>query len=150
MDAFSADLRGFDALERNLQRLPQGLASKVLGPAVRAGGKEILEEARRLAPRGTGFLADEGIVIRRADEAVTVGNFFSKGSVRFVIATVADAFYGMFREFGTVRQAAVPFMRPALESKAARAIDVIKARLWTGIKRIARLQQTANQMGERL
>ena len=40
-----------------------------------------------------------------------------------------DAFYARFVEFGTVKMAARPFMRPAFEAKKGEAVDAIKAYL---------------------
>ena len=40
-----------------------------------------------------------------------------------------DAFYARFVEFGTVKMAARPFLRPAFEAKKGEAVDAIKVYL---------------------
>jgi HK97 gp10 family phage protein len=44
-----------------------------------------------------------------------------------------DPFYWRFQEFGTQHHAAQPFMGPAFDANASRAIDIFKARLKTRI-----------------
>lgn len=64
----------------------------------------IVKEAKRLVPVDTGRLRDS----ITADTKGEAGRSIATGDI------VADAPYAGFVEFGTVRQAPQPFMRPAL------------------------------------
>jgi HK97 gp10 family phage protein len=48
-----------------------------------------------------------------------------------------DFFYGFFDEFGTIHQAAQPYMRPAFDSQAPAALGILGQELWNAIRAAA-------------
>jgi HK97 gp10 family phage protein len=49
--------------------------------------------------------------------------------VRWKAKRKGDPFYGLFQEFGTSKQPAQPFMRPAFEATKDQALAAMQARL---------------------
>lgn len=62
----------------------------------------------------------------------------ASGRVGKTYATGGSTFYWRFKEFGTVKQRAEPFMRPALEDNVDKATSVAVTELNKAIDRIAR------------
>ena len=128
--------QGFDKLDRQLAALTQGFADEELRGALRAGGEIIAEEARRLAPVDTGTLKNSITVMDDRDARIY-------GKVNLPAMSVyvgpvgstddGDVYYAKFQEFGTIRNAAQPFMRPAIASKRPEAerliVDTLRADL---------------------
>lgn len=124
---------GGTELLKSLNALPSAISTKVQLQALRAGADLMRAEAEALAPRSDDapHIADHIIVglprtpledVREEDAAVLMGP--EKGF-----------FYGFFLEFGTVRTAAQPFMRPAFDGKAPQSLDVIGKQLWMSIEK---------------
>lgn len=137
----SITLKGFDKIEAMMQALPDEVAKKVAQQSMRKGAAIIQREAQARAPVQEGDRVHRISTSRRAKK-------FSKGRkpgflkasilVRLnnALATAAsplvysigwsrDAFYGMFQEFGTRRQPARPFLRPAADSRFAEAVQAV-------------------------
>jgi HK97 gp10 family phage protein len=68
-----------------------------------------------------GFLRDHIAV------TTTISTKYDKGSVK--VGPVAKAFWGMFAEFGTRMQAALPWMRPAFEGDGPNALEAFISKL---------------------
>ncbi len=121
------EVKGLKELDRQLKQLEPKLAKKVMRKAVSAGAEPIRKEARRLAPRRTGFLAKNIIksVKRRGSTVIAK------------IGTTKAAFYGIFVEFGTKTGTPMkPFLRPAFDTQARRAIGVISDKIAAELKRV--------------
>lgn len=122
--AESIRIEGLTELRRKLLTLPAKLRDRELRAATGAAAKVVRDEARARAPVDTGLTRDNIIAARRRAErydeeyAVTVRH---KGKGR--------PFYWKFIEFGTVKLAARPFLRPAFESATYRAINAFRLRL---------------------
>jgi HK97 gp10 family phage protein len=149
-DTISLNLTG--DFEAALDRLAAAAGESALRAAGVAGAKLFQEEAQARVPVKTGRVK-KNIIIKRAEEKsdgnkrqtylVLVrggsGNYGNtklnrrKNRVGKSYDTDGDAFYWRFLEFGTSKMAARPFMRPAYEARRARAIDVMRARLWEKI-----------------
>ena len=126
-------------MEQGLDKLADSVGESVLRSAGYAGAKIFMDEAKILAPVGTGTLRNN-IIVKRAEEksegaekqtyvvTVRAGKFNTEG----------DAFYWRFVEFGTARSAARPFMRPAFESMKNAAIDAMRQRMADRIKEAQR------------
>lgn len=139
-------VRGAKQLDDLLRLLPRKIVAKHLRKALRAGANVIKDEARRHAPvradearktfaapdrkrkgfkvvkaRPPGFLRRQIIVGFRRQQVET--------GMTVSIGPSKAAFYGLFQELGTSRQAARPFLRPALDVKADEAIAAIGAEL---------------------
>ena len=127
-------LEGAKDLDRLLRRLPAKVGKRVATRAVRQGANVIRDEAKRTAPRGTepaspkyGRLADNIRVTKVRD-----------GFAGVVMAvTVGQAFWGMFLEFGTSRQPARPWLRPAFHAKAGEAVAKMGTSLGKDIEKAA-------------
>lgn len=133
----SVKIEGLEALRRQLRQLPEELQKKALGDAVAKGANLIRDEARVRAPFLTGMLKrsirSTRSVRRGSEAAAFVGvRRLTKKTLR-KLGFKGDAFYWKFLEFGTSKQPAQPFLRPAFDSKKEKAVEVIKQVLADGI-----------------
>ncbi len=153
-------LRGLDGLLAALQALPPAVASKNGGPArvaLAKGAKVILEDARARAPKASGDMAKSLIMYRDrnpkkagANERYVIGvprikkkyantkRNVRKGRQGKEYQIDGDTYYWRFIEFGTERQPAQPFIRPAFESQKENALAVITDTLAKGIEAAAK------------
>jgi HK97 gp10 family phage protein len=118
----SANIAGLRELRQTLIGLGAEIASTNGGPvrsALQKGTKKVRDIARGIAKQGanTGRLANAIVSQRDKDPAgqgltesyiIRVKNGNSREDVR-------GAFYWLFVEFGTVKQPAQPFLRPAFD-----------------------------------
>ena len=122
-------IEGGPQLAAALNSLSTRLSRRIQREALQAGGALIAERSKELAPRGdpsTPNLADE-IVISNARPR--------DGSVGIAIGPTKSVFYGSFQEFGTAHHAAQPFMRPAFDGEAGRALKTISSAMWDSLIR---------------
>lgn len=133
------EVKGLKELDAFLQTLPAKVEAKVLRGAVRAGSNVIAAEARLRAP----VLKEE--VANRVPGALrksirVMSTIIRNGSVQGGVAAgggakvkrggirgMADVFYAKFVEFGTANMPAIPFMRPAGDTKASAAVEAAGA-----------------------
>lgn len=129
------NLKGLEGVLRQLKQLDAVVAQKALVSSARKAFKPVAEVARALAPMDTGALK-AGIVVRagkpkKGDAVAVVGITVVSNSTALKQAKVAAAMMNEaqskklppsarwhFIELGTATQAARPFLRPALDSKA--------------------------------
>lgn len=124
-------IRGAREMEHLLKQLGPNVASRVGDQALRAGAKPIIEEAKRRVRVRTGELRDSITTDtargkQQSQRTVLIG-FLPPASRR-----------AHFEEYGTAKQAAHPFMRPALDEKAGDALDEMGKVLARGIEREAK------------
>lgn len=100
-----------ETAERMLSLPTRVMQRRPLREALRASGAVYQEAAAANAPVDTGRMR-RGIVVRRG---------VSRKLYESVNVTVVRAYYWKFVEFGTSKQSAQPFMRPAFESAQAEA-----------------------------
>lgn len=128
-------VEGLRELGEAMSALSSDIANRVSRSATNAGAQVIRKRAQALAPVATGNLR-KNIIVRRLREPsgrltqeyiVTV----RKGKVtkRQAASGLSDAYYARFVEFGTVKMAARPFLRPAYDAGKTEAVDAIKAKL---------------------
>lgn len=138
------EVKGLKEMGDQLAELPGKIARRALAAAVRQGAIIIRDEARPHAPVGTktykdwrgkthrpGLLRRSGVVYKKLrpsnwQTTALYGVGFSK-----------LAFYGRWIERGKNRlhhYAPHPFVVPAMEASAQRAIDAVKERLHTEIE----------------
>lgn len=149
---------GLRELERRLQEFPPQLQKRALDAALRAGGKDVVEEIQRRA-------ADDPVIAhalrirQQRKRRRTSGSHLVIGFLRRTGAGMRAA----WREFGTsphtiiARDAKVlaeggagavfgrtvshpgqpprPFIRPALEAAGPRAVEIIRKRLAAYVER---------------
>lgn len=143
----SFNVKGGDALAKALLELAPKIEKNILRGAVRAGSVVIQKEAQSRAPvlqspdprrkpgtlknaikvRGARIVRGKGVVggvMVRALSAAQISRFKKKKG-QAGASNPDDPFYANFVEFGTVKMAPRPFMRPALSSKAQTAIDTV-------------------------
>ena len=138
---------GLQDLQRRLRALSEKVQKKVARSATNAAAQVIKKQAIRNAPRSDGvhILADteegpvdiipgnlrKGIIVARvrntpltSEHLVTVG-----GKAKHHYA----ARYAHFVEFGTIRYAPRPFLRPAFDQEKGFAVGAMKVALEKGI-----------------
>ena len=105
-------VNGSDQLRRNLARLSGNERRQAQRDGLEAGARIVETHSKILCPVDTGFLRNS----IQVDEVTPVQS---------VIAPHTD--YAEFVEFGTERQRAQPYMRPALDEHEAEILDAIRA-----------------------
>ena len=144
-----AEIEGLADLKRSLADLTSDLKRKVVRAGLRDAAAPIAKQARANAPvlkkdhpyRLPGTLkksiitkASKQFNGRNGEIGVYVAVRKRKGlGGKASARNPFDPFYWRFQEFGTKTQAARPFMGPAFDANASRAIDIFKARLKTRI-----------------
>ncbi len=123
-------ISGARELDQLLKGLPKKTGRKALAGAVRAGGNVIRKEARQRAPVGPSGELAKGIKVEQQKRG-------SATSAAFKIGPRKNTFYGLFLEFGTSRLAARPWLRPAFEASADRAVEKIGKQLGKNIEKAA-------------
>lgn len=144
-----AEIEGLADLKRSLAELTTDLKKKVVRAGLRDAAAPIAKAAREKAPilkqpatyRLPGTLKRS--IITKASKRINGQN----GEIGVYVAVRKrkglggkagarnpfDPFYWRFQEFGTKHHAAQPFMGPAFNANAERAIDIFTARLKTRI-----------------
>ncbi len=124
----------FDTLNAPLFKQLDLLRSMGFGSAILAGGERIVEGSRMRTP------VDEGnLYIDQQAELVTEGTGGrNAGGILIKIGTnlkeMTVRAYAAFVEFGTIKMAAQPFLRPALDEDMVEAYKVIAAKMLELIK----------------
>jgi HK97 gp10 family phage protein len=105
-------ITGSETLRRNLARLAGAERRQAQADGLEAGARIVETHAKLVAPVDTGFLRNSIQV-----DSVT--------PVEAIIAPHTE--YAEFVEFGTSRQAAQPYMRPALDEHEREILGAIEA-----------------------
>lgn len=118
------------------KRLQYEALEEAAAPMVKAAGSM----APRRAPAPD--LADNIITSRIAQRTDAFGD---KSAASVAWGPAKAFFYGYYQEWGTVRHAAHPFMRPAFDQNAAKSLAIIGASLWRELsaRNISRPAQTS-------
>lgn len=126
-DGVEAHIEGLEQLEETLTTLTKKAAKKILRQAGRRAGtiwKEAIEEQiERQGLMATDYMVDH-IQINTKSKS---GN---DGSITVAVGPAEDAFYGRFAEFGTSKEPARPFMRPAFDEKVDEVLQVFIDEVW--------------------
>lgn len=140
---------GFADLDQALSQLPEALRRPVALSALRKASEPMVAEARRRAPRGKDPKRRGSTKDRRTGRSATLGpaaDTIRARAVRAESRTEATVsvgagpgrFYLKYSEFGTSRQPARPFLRPAFESHKSEALDLLGVELWKSLTATAR------------
>ena len=105
-------VRGGEQLSRNLSRLAGAQRRQAQQDGLEAGARVVEAHSKILCPVDNGFLRNSIQV-----DSVT--------PIEAIIAPHTE--YAEHVEFGTERQAAQPYMRPALDEHEAEILDAIRA-----------------------
>jgi HK97 gp10 family phage protein len=126
-------IQGLSELLRAMKELPKAIETKCLRIGVAAGAQVIRKAAQDLVVRKTGLIAKAiriGFNRKESTPGKVVYHIFVSRKVKDKVNKVTrDAFYWRFIEFGTIKMAAKPFMRPAFDTTNKEAISVIKGKL---------------------
>ncbi len=136
-------IEGLSDLDAALTELPKATARNVLVRTLKTEAQPIADMASSLAPD------DPATKPPDLHTSIIVGTKVSRrakkqkqSDVEVYVGPTTKAFYGQFDEFGTSRQAAKPFMRPAWDANWRAVLDGIKTALAAEIekarKRLAR------------
>lgn len=109
-------LKNGDRLQRKLDALSRTMQGQVLGNAAMTGAQVVASESKRIVPVATGNL--------RASITSELGEVSTHRATAHV-GYGQQAPYGKYIELGTSRMSAQPFLRPALMTERARAIEEI-------------------------
>lgn len=153
-------VKGLRELGVKLRELGPKLAKKHLKYAIMSGARLVRDTARDLAPVESGRLK-KSIIIKFQSKLSKQGNVtyyvlakrgkkYQKVTRRRTVVTNGvrsrvdvvsneDAYYWRFVEFGTSRQAAQKFMRPAFEKRKREAVGLIADLLKKGIDQSVRV-----------
>lgn len=144
----SVKIEGFAELDRALAELPKATARNTLQRVLKKAAEPTLDRMAGGAPKLTGAL-EHSIIMgpsskltsRQKRDAKKEGKHFAE----IHVGTSDPA--GQFQEFGTFKEPAQPFARPAWEETNDRALETIKTELGTEIeKRAARLARKAARL----
>lgn len=141
-------LEGLEGLKAQLEELKVQAAAKVLARAARKSFEPVLETARALVPVDTGLTRES---IRLAVVRPKEGGPVVRVGLRIAAAkgaqklgrevSLSPHWRWHFIELGTSKMAAKPFLRPALDQNAAKALEILKQELLAGIQRALRRQR---------
>lgn len=127
---------GFRELDRALAQLPKATERSVLRRVAKLALEPVLERAKQLVPVDEGRLRDSLVIgssltsrARRADKAEP------REGVRVFMGSASRN--AVPREFGTVRSAAQPYMRPAWDSQRVTSAKIVFTELEKEIKKAA-------------
>lgn len=143
----SVRIEGLKELAAALRALPEKVARNGLRAGVYAGAKVIQDEARLRAPVYTGPVEQghpppgtlkRSIIMKQIREEsgprnqvfyvlVRSGKKYRKQGKKGDKSQ--DAFYWRWVEFGSMKMAARPFLRPAFEAKKQAAVEAMKEKL---------------------
>lgn len=121
-------LTGMEGLSKQFSAVVKAVGKKPLLKAVQRAADEIVEEAQRRAPVESGDLKRDIRAMKAKSTAKTA---------RIKIGNTKTIFYAHMQEFGTVHHAAQPYLRPAFDTKKAKAAQGIGEDFWSDIETVA-------------
>lgn len=139
-------MRGLEGVSAQLREVSAEMGARALSGAARAAFKRVVETAKQLVPVDSGELR-ESLTVRvvkpkSGDAVVVVGVAINNNAPRLKMSRIAAAAFNEaqstnlppgrrwhFIELGTVKQAAHPFLRPALDQNAQSVVDDLKVQL---------------------
>lgn len=135
----SMTFAGGKGLAAALRTLPQALSRSIVLEALKEAAEPMRSRMAQLAPREPGKpdIADNiGISVANRLGDVGGGRWQARHDEEHAVAVgpTKDFFYGIFQEYGTSRHRAQPFMRPAFDGEAPRALPQLGNRIWAAIR----------------
>ena len=122
------NVEGGDKLAKTLRDLPNRVSRSVQREALKSGAEFIRQRVAATAPRDPGAPDLASNIMIQGD--VRLG---SGGDVTVGIGVPKGFFYDWFNEFGTVKQSARPFWRPAMDGERDRVIKFVAAEMWSAL-----------------
>ena len=112
-----------------LDKLPAEIHAKAIRPAAQAGAQVLYDEVKMRAPMSSAPHKSGKQTYSPGNLKAAIYQAYSPESsqdgahVYHVSWNKQKAFYGQFIEYGTVKMAARPFLRPAYDAKKQAALD---------------------------
>lgn len=138
-------IEGLKELEKSLLKLGAKPAQSVMGSAARKAMKPVLNDAIQNANEDSGDLRKAlAIKVIKGKKSKTfvsanVGTYRKKSTKKQGGKKLAGVNQkAIAQEFGTSKQQAEPFLRPALNSNASRVLSILKPALADGIEKAAK------------
>lgn len=136
---FAMQIHGGKELAARLRALPEAFTRAVVIGALTESAELMRARMAQLAPREPGApdLADNiGISVANRLGDVGGGRWEARHDEEHAVAVgpTKDFFYGLFQEYGTIHHAAQPFMRPAFDSEAPKALTALTQELWKPLR----------------
>jgi HK97 gp10 family phage protein len=133
----SVQIDGLKELGAIMRNLSKEVNNRIARSATLAGAQVIKKEVIERAPVDTGNLK-KNIITKRKTKTPFTSEFLvtvrtGKKTKKQIAQGIGDAFYAKFVEYGTVKSAAKPFIRPAFEQGKESAAIAIVDRLKVGI-----------------
>ena len=134
-------VEGLSDLGARMKGLSEDMNKRIARAATAAGAVVIRGAAQQKVAVDTGNLK-KNIIVKRipageaqltSEHIVTVRQ--GKLTAKQKGSGLQDAFYGRFVEYGTVKMAARPFLRPAYDENKERAVQAIKDRIAARLKK---------------
>lgn len=145
-DVMTVDVQGMAELEQALLEMGNSLAGKVLFGGLMDAAMPIQKAAQALAPvsdkphyqytrkKGQRVQIQPGN-LRKSIRRKRLKSRDEATGAQVGISWTGRAFYGRFREFGTSKEPAKPFLRPAFDAKKDDALRIFKDRLTARIEK---------------
>jgi HK97 gp10 family phage protein len=131
-------LEGFADLDKALGNLPKATAKNVLRRTLIKAAKPIDDDASEAAPFLTGGLQKSVITGSRLTRSQRSGARLQTSNYYAEIHIGTSLSKGLFTEFGTFKDAAQPWFRPAWEATKDQALNIIKVELKGEIEKAAK------------
>lgn len=128
-------ISGAKELEKALKQLPKSTSKSVLRTALRNAAKPTVNMAKATAPVGPTGNLRSSITAKTSLSKSQKKRRQKVGDVEMFIGPTAP--HGHLLEFGTVKMAPRPFMRPAWDSTKQEVLDSIEKELWQAISKAA-------------
>ncbi len=142
---------GLRELERDLNKIDKAVAARTPARnALKKGGQILADTASRMAPddpeTGGNDLRNSIVVSTRTSRGtrklLAGAGMLSKRQVNVFVGPTTKIFYAHFMEFGTYKDAAQPYMRPAWDATRMDVLDKIVDELRVQVKKaVARSQK---------
>ena len=134
----TAKLEGFRELDAALGKLPKATAKNVLRRVLKKAADPIDQDASAAAPFLTGGLQRSVIAGTRLTRSQRRGSYLQTSNYYAEIHIGTSQSKGMFQEFGTFKDTAQPWFRPAWEANKTVALKIIGDELKIEIEKAAK------------
>lgn len=137
----TVQVEGLRDLGDRMKTLKADMANRIARAATAAGAVVIRNAAQQNVPVDTGNLKKNIIVKRipKSESGLTSEHIVTvrKGKLtqKQKSSGLKDAYYGAFVEFGTVKKAAQPYLRPAYDRNKELAVEAISDRIEKRLKK---------------
>jgi len=126
---------GGDAFARVLNEMPKAIRGTILDQTTRRAARVLQREMEeRRKARGFDIGASESSGSKAFKIAKDRDRSQKGEQSSMAVGPVPEGFYWLFQEFGTVKHAAQPLMRPAVDATANEALDELGKQLGNKIE----------------